>query len=310
MTLLCYDSLFLEHDTGNHPESAERLKAVWTHLTATGLDKQCVLTSWRPATLEQLSRVHDESYIDVIKQSAELGGGQIEADTIMSPLSYEAATFASGAVCHCVEQVIAGKDTNALCLVRPPGHHARPRNAMGFCLFNHIAVGARHATDALDVDRVLVVDWDVHHGNGTQESFYEEENLGFFSIHRSPFYPGTGKPGETGSGAGLGTTLNVTHDFGVSREVYIQSFTRALEDIAKKVQPDLIMLSAGFDAHRSDPIGSLGLNVEDFATLTQLVRGVAKEYCGGRIVSMLEGGYNPTVLPLCVEAHLSGLLAE
>ena len=181
---------------------------------------------------------------------------------------------------------------------------------MGFCLFNHIAVGAKHATDGLGVDRVLVVDWDVHHGNGTQESFYEEENLGFFSIHRAPFYPGTGKPSETGSGAGLGTTLNVTHDFGVSRKVYLQSFIQALEDIARKMRPDLIMLSAGFDAHRSDPIGSLGLEVEDFAELTRLVRGVANEYCGGRIVSVLEGGYNPTVLPLCVEAHLSALLAD
>jgi acetoin utilization deacetylase AcuC-like enzyme len=310
MTLLCYDSVFLEHDTGSHPESFERLQAVWKHLTAEGLDKKCGTSAWKPATLEQLSRIHDPSYIDVIRKSAELGGGQIEPDTMVSPLSYHVAEQASGAVCHCVEEVIVGNHTNALCLVRPPGHHARPRNAMGFCLFNHIAVGARHATDGMGLDRVLVVDWDVHHGNGTQESFYEEENLGYFSIHRSPFYPGTGKTSETGRGAGLGTTLNVALEFGVEREVYLESFERALEDIAKRLQPELIMISAGFDAHRSDPIGSLGLEVEDFGELTRVVRGVANEYCEGKIVSSLEGGYNPHVLAQCVESHLVGLLED
>ena len=181
---------------------------------------------------------------------------------------------------------------------------------MGFCLFNHIAVGAKHAVDELGVDRVLIVDWDVHHGNGTQEVFYEAENLGFFSIHRSPFYPGTGKKEETGRGAGLGTTLNVTHDFGVSRKDYLESFARGLEQLAKKMRPELIMISAGFDAHRSDPIGSLGLEVEDFAELTKLVLATAQEYCKGKVVSMMEGGYHPDVLALCVETHLTTLLAE
>ena len=310
MTLLCYDSLYLEHDTGNHPESAERLQAVWKHLTELGLHEKCASSTWDLATNEQVSRVHDPSYIDVIRQSAEIGGGAIESDTMMSELSHHVAMHASGAVCHSVEQVLAGKTRNALCLVRPPGHHARPRNAMGFCLFNHIAVGAKHATDGMGVDRVLVVDWDVHHGNGTQESFYEEENIGFFSIHRSPFYPNTGKTSETGRGAGLGTTSNVEIQFGTDRQVYLGAFEQALTAIAKNVRPDLILISAGFDAHRSDPIGSLGLEVEDFATLTRIVTGVANEYCAGRIVSMLEGGYNPTVLPMCVEAHLSVLLEE
>ena len=310
MTLLCYDSLYLEHDTGNHPESSERLKAVWDHLTETGLDKKCESSTWGLATNEQVGRVHDLSYINVIKQSAELGGGPIEADTMMSELSHHVAMHASGAVCHSVEHVLAGKQKNALCLVRPPGHHARPRNAMGFCLFNHIAVGAKHAIEGVGVDRVLVVDWDVHHGNGTQESFYEEENIGFFSIHRSPFFPGTGKESDTGKGAGLGMTSNVEVAFGTDREVYFERFEKALVDIAKKTRPDLVMISAGFDAHRSDPIGSLGLETEDFDQLTRQVVGVANEYCGGKIVSMLEGGYNPSVLPHCVETHLKVLLEQ
>ncbi len=309
MTLLCYDSIYLEHETGDHPESAERLQAVWKHLTDIGLDAECASEPWPLATNEQVARVHDPSYIDVIKQSAEGGGGRIEADTMMSELSHHIAMHASGAVCFSVEQVLAGKHKNALCLVRPPGHHARPRNAMGFCLFNHIAVGAKHATDGVGVDRVLVVDWDVHHGNGTQETFYEQENIGFFSIHRAPFYPGSGKTSETGSGPGLGTTSNIEVTFGTKREEYMEQFERGLTDIAKKVQPNLIMISAGFDAHRSDPIGSLGLEVEDFETMGQMVQSVADQYCDGRIVSMLEGGYNPTTLPMCVETHLKGLLA-
>ena len=308
MTLLCYDDVFLEHDTDGHPESAERLKAVWDHLVETGIDRQCMRSSWQPATKQQLCRIHDLSYLDVVQQSAELGGGRIEADTVISQLSHYVALQASGAVCHAVEEVASGRQANALCLVRPPGHHARARNAKGFCLFNHIAVGAKHAVDALGVDRVLIVDWDVHHGNGTQESFYDQENVGFLSIHRWPFYPGSGNASETGTGAGLGSTLNVPTEFGTSREVYLQRFAKALRTLAGKLRPDLIMISAGFDAHRSDPIGSLGLEVEDFAELTRLVRAAADEFCEGRIVSMLEGGYNPGVLPLCVESHLKALL--
>ncbi len=307
--MLLYDAIFLEHETVGHPESKERLQSVWTHLRETGLDQECTSSSWQPATIEQLTRVHDLGYVQAVKLFAESGGGRIEADTIVSPLSHHVATQASGAVCHAVERVVNGLQANALCLVRPPGHHARPANAMGFCLFNHIAVGARHAIDELGLNRVLIVDWDVHHGNGTQESFYEDEQIGFLSIHRFPFYPGTGDANETGSGAGLGTTMNVAVEFGTTREIYLTAFQVALEDLAKKVRPELILISAGFDAHRSDPIGSLGLEVEDFAELTRLVRAVADEYCGGRIVSMLEGGYNPNVLPHCVDAHIKGLLA-
>ena len=304
MTLLCYDDLFLKHDTGNHPESIERLQVAWNHLKASGLVEKCETATWDPASTEQVARVHSENHIEFVRKSADKGGGSIEADTVMSSASYDVAMKASGAICHAVEQVVQGKHPNALSLVRPPGHHARPGNAMGFCLFNHIAVAARHATDALGVDRVLVIDWDVHHGNGTQEMFYETENIGYLSIHRSPFYPGTGKVSETGKGAGLGSNLNIPLEFGVQRKQFLDKFRRGLEDIAGKLRPNLILISAGFDAHRNDPIGSLSLEVEDFATLTEIVLQCANEQCGGKVASMLEGGYNPKMLAESLAAHL------
>lgn len=307
MTLLCYDPLFLEHRTGNHPERPQRLAATEQHLSQQALDDYC--PAWEPATDQQLSRVHDLDYVQSIRDYAERGGGRIEADTVVSEQSFAAAAKASGAVIHCVEQVVAGKYSNALSLVRPPGHHARPADPMGFCLFNHIAVGAMHAIKALGLDRVLIVDWDVHHGNGTQESFYEVENVGFLSIHRWPFYPGSGTADETGSGAGVGSTLNVPVTMGTSREVYEQKFRSSVEAFAKKIKPQLLLLSAGFDAHRLDPVGSLGLEVDDFVWMTQCLRGIADEFCEGKLVSMLEGGYNTEILPLCVEAHLRELLA-
>ena len=309
MTLFCFDDVFLRHDTGNHPENIKRLTATTKHLASLQLDQHCETPDWKSATDEQIARVHDQNYIQRIREYAANGGGRIEADTVVSHDSFDAAAKASGAVIHCVEQVVAGRDENALCLVRPPGHHARPNQPMGFCLFNHIAVGAKHATDALKLDRVLVVDWDVHHGNGTQESFYEVENIGFVSIHRWPFYPGSGTAAETGSGKGLGATLNVPVEFGTSREKYRELLEAAIEAMAKKMKPQLILLSAGFDAHRQDPVGSLGLEVEDFVWMTQFICRVADEHCGGKLVSMLEGGYNIDVLPLCVEAHLRELLS-
>jgi acetoin utilization deacetylase AcuC-like enzyme len=180
---------------------------------------------------------------------------------------------------------------------------------MGFCLFNNVAIGAHVAISAGSVDRVLIVDWDVHHGNGTQDAFWTDEQVGFFSAHRWPFYPGTGGREETGGGKGLGTVLNLPLEFGITRKDYLAAFTRELTTLADRVKPQLVMISAGFDSHRLDPIGSLGLEVEDFVALTEVVLGVAREHAGDRIVSVLEGGYNLDVLPLCVAAHIETLLA-
>jgi acetoin utilization deacetylase AcuC-like enzyme len=305
--LLYQSSQFLDHETGRHPERAERLRRVERHLEATGLAEQCERPEWGPVSLERLGRVHAESYANLVRKVAETGGGMLDPDTVVSPPSYDVALLAAGAACDAVERILRGEAKEALCLVRPPGHHARPDVGMGFCLFNHIAIAARTAVAELGLSRVLIVDWDVHHGNGTQDVFWEDGQVGFLSVHRWPFYPGTGDADETGAGPGLGYTVNVPTPFGISREDYLAQFQNVLEQFAAKVRPELVLVSAGFDAHRADPIGSLGLEAEDFAALTHLVRQTADQYAEGRIVSLLEGGYNLEFLPLCVEAHLRAL---
>lgn len=308
MTLLYMNEKFLEHDTGKHPERPERLLAIVRQLQRTGVDARCHRPAWEPISLERLVLVHGREYVASVRQFAESGGGRIEADTVVSPASYDVALLAAGAVCDAVGRVVAGEEQQALCLVRPPGHHALPENAMGFCLFNNIALGARLAIDELQLNRVLIVDFDVHHGNGTQDTFWEDEQIGFLSMHRFPFYPGTGQWDETGSGRGLGTTRNLPIEFGQSRKFILQHFATELEHFAAKIKPELVLLSAGFDAHREDPVGSLGLETEDFEPLTDAVLDVAATYAGGKIVSVLEGGYNTSRLAGCVELHLERLL--
>jgi acetoin utilization deacetylase AcuC-like enzyme len=310
VTLLYYDPLFLEHDTGKHPERAERLVQIMRHLERTGLDARCQRPNWEPATVEQLATVHTPEYIARLKDYTQGGGGRIEEDTLCSPRSYDAARLAAGAVCDAVRRVVSGGQRQALCLVRPPGHHALRDAPMGFCLFGNVSIGARMAVRELDVNRVLIVDWDVHHGNGTQATFWEDPQVAFLSIHRWPFYPGTGRADETGTGDALGTKRNVPVEFGIPRREYLAQFTGALENLAAKIRPEVILVSAGFDAHRDDPVGSLGLETEDFEPLTTAVLDVADAYAGGRIVSVLEGGYNAGILAGCVALHLEGLLAR
>ena len=216
--------------------------------------------------------------------------------------------MAAGAVCDAVVRVVSGEDKTAFCLVRPPGHHAMPDHARGFCLFNNIAVGARVALRELDVERVLIVDFDVHHGDGTQAIFWEDAHVGFFSMHRSPFYPGTGAADEIGAGEGLGMTLNLPIQFGMPRHAQISLFENRLNDFAEKVRPQLVLVSAGFDSHQDDPIGSLGLQSEDFQALTRCVLNIADHHADGKTVSVLEGGYNADALSECIETHLEELL--
>jgi acetoin utilization deacetylase AcuC-like enzyme len=227
----------------------------------------------------------------------------------MSADSSDVARKAAGTAIDAVEQVVAGQYRRALCLIRPPGHHALAAAPMGFCLFNNVAVAARHAVEHLGLARVLIVDWDVHHGNGTQGVFYADGRVHFFSAHRAPFYPGTGAVEETGTGRGLGAIFNLPLRFGIARREFIERFRTALERAAARAKPELILISAGFDAHRADPIGSLGLEAEDFTTLTGLVAGCANEFCGGKIVSLLEGGYHLHALGESVQAHAEELLA-
>ncbi|QDT33020.1 histone deacetylase family protein [Thalassoglobus polymorphus] len=307
-SLLYMDDCFLNHGSESHPECPARLRHLSAHLQSTDLIQQFERQQIIPATEEQLQLAHHGGYIHQLKKFAEAGGGWIENDTFVSQQSFETARAAVGTVIEAVDAVMKGVGRQAVCLVRPPGHHALPTMAMGFCLFNNIAIGAIHAREHHLLHRILIVDWDVHHGNGTQHLFYRDHDVYYLSVHRSPLFPGTGTASETGEGDGLGTTFNLPLEFGVSRKEYFERFSTLLDHAASRCRPELVLLSAGFDAHHADPIGSLGLETEDYAPLTKMVQDVANEYCDGRLISVLEGGYNVPVLADCVELHLRTLL--
>ncbi|MFG0262688.1 MAG: histone deacetylase [Novipirellula sp. JB048] len=310
MTLLYYDYIFQEHDTGAHPENAVRLATVMRRLNFLGLDALCQRPQWEAASIEQLRLVHTAAHLDTIRRLAANGGGEIDADTVLSERSYEVAAMAAGAVADAVRRVVAGEQRNALCLVRPPGHHASQSQAMGFCLFNNVAIGARVATRNLGLERVMIVDFDVHHGNGTQAIFDDDPQVGFLSMHRAPLYPHTGSADETGRGPGLGSTINLPIRFGTPPQEQRERFRNAMAELAERMKPQLILVSAGFDSHHLDPVGSLGLDCDDFAALTRDIIEVAKQYAGGRIVSVLEGGYHPEALAESVASHLETLMDE
>lgn len=307
MLLLFMDALFLTHETGRHPENPQRLRAVHEKISAPQTLNKCKFGFVQPATPAAISAVHTPEYLEELSEISSAGGGWLDADTVMSAHSLDVARCAAGAACEAVRQVCAGPLPRALCLIRPPGHHALPQRAMGFCLLNNVAIAARFAQQNCGIQRILIVDWDVHHGNGTQEIFYEDGQVVYFSAHRYPFYPGTGAAEDTGTGPGLGATFNLPVPFGTSRADYLSAFQETLEKAVARARPELILISAGFDAHRLDPIGSLGLETEDFGTLTELVRSAARSECGGRIVSLLEGGYHPDALADSVCLHLDVL---
>ena len=309
MTILYTDELFLRHETARHPECPARLVAVTSRLSQAGLIARCKPGTYAPLTPEETARTHTREVVTAARLICERGGGRLEADTICSPDSYQVALAAAGACASAVDAVLDGVDRTSLSLVRPPGHHATPTHSMGFCLFNNIALAARRAIDR-GLSRVLVVDWDVHHGNGTQDIFYDDPRVTFLSVHRygHGFYPGTGGANETGTGDGLGATVNVPLRYGTRREEYHAAFRSALEKTADRCKPELVLVSAGFDAHRLDPIGSLGLETEDYVTLTRVVLDVAEKHSAGRLVSCLEGGYNLDALAESVQAHLETLL--
>ncbi|MFW7381039.1 MAG: histone deacetylase [Oligoflexus sp.] len=307
MTLLYQDVIFEGHKTGFHPESPKRTQNLIQRFEPwikAGKVKQGTLS---PIPESLLGDIHTREQIEQIKRLAAQGGGLIDSDTVVSSQSWQVALSAAGAAVSAVEAVLQGRDQNALCLIRPPGHHATHKQSMGFCLVNNVALAVKYAQKIHQLDRVLVVDWDVHHGNGTQDIFYDDESVFFYSIHRFPFYPGTGHETETGRGAGLGTTLNVPMSYGCSREEYLQAFRAGLAKAVQDFRPDLLILSAGFDAHKNDPVGSLGLETEDFRSMTQDVLALANSYTQGRLVSCLEGGYDIYALADSVEVHLDEL---
>jgi acetoin utilization deacetylase AcuC-like enzyme len=311
MVTLYTDRRMLEHrPPARHPERPERLAAILRQLERSGLWDACPKGTVREATSEELGRVHSPGYLAEVTAFEEAGGGPIEPDTWIAAGSTLAARLGAGAAIEAVKGVVSGREARALCLIRPPGHHARPDQPMGFCLYDNVAVAAAEAVAVHGLERILIVDFDVHHGNGTQEIFYDDPRVAFLSIHRYPFYPGTGARDETGAGRGLGMTRNIPLPFGVSRNEYHAAFRAELETLADRVRPELVLISAGFDAHADDPVGSLGLEEEDFERLTRELVDVAETHSDGRIVSLLEGGYNVSRLAGCVEIHLRALGAQ
>ena len=309
MTILFRHELFAHHDTGHHPESAERLAAIDAALAASGLLGRCASGEISVLEALDLRHVHTADVGQRAQAVAAQGGGHLDEDTVVSAASYDVAMAAAGTVLAAVDKVMSGQHHKALCLIRPPGHHATPSRSMGFCFFNNVALAAEHARRVHRADRILIVDWDVHHGNGTQDVFYEREDTVFYSIHRAPpFYPGSGAEGEVGSGKGRGATINVPIDYGTDRSTYQRLFANGLERSLAVAKPDLIIISAGFDAHRLDPVGNLGLETEDFAAMTKLVCEAAANTCQGRVVSCLEGGYHPQALGASVAEHLRVLI--
>jgi acetoin utilization deacetylase AcuC-like enzyme len=304
--LLYLNDIFALHETGQHPECVQRITRLNHLLRHSGWTERASCPAWQPAGGDQILRVHERDYLEQLRQWCLDGGGQVEVDTVVSEGSWPAALHAAGAAIDAVRRVVDGQDQTAFCAIRPPGHHALVGSPMGFCLLNNVAIAALEAINQ-GLERVLIIDWDVHHGNGTQDVFYDDGRVGFFSMHRSPFYPGTGKADETGTGDGLGTTLNIPVPMGISRAQYFDLFRKGLETLAEKIRPHLILISAGFDAHPLDPVGGLCLEESDFAQLTQIVRQVASTSSAGRIVSLLEGGYHLEKMPDSVVAHLQEL---
>lgn len=308
------DAIYLEHDGGpGHPEQPARLQAIERQLKSLCLWELLEHAPARDATEDEIARCHERAYIAGVKRASEQAARgpllrvPLNSDTACSEHSWVAALRAAGAVLSACEAVVGGRSPNAFCAVRPPGHHARPAAAMGFCLFGNVAIAARHCQQALGCEKIAIVDWDVHHGNGTQEIFYEDPTVLFVSTHQYPHYPGSGARSETGEGPGAGTTVNLPFAAGAGADEILPALREVLCGRAREFDPDLVLISAGFDSCAGDPLGEFKLEPEDFRQLTLLVRELADACCGGRIVSVLEGGYDLTRLGPCVEAHIEGL---
>ena len=299
------------HRTGpGHPERPERLTAIVDRLKESGLWESLSHLEPRKAELSDVALVHDEQYIETAVYEITQGRSVLSTgDTCICPDSLEAALWAVGGLLAACDAVMAGDVGRAFCAARPPGHHATPSAGMGFCVFNNVAIAARYLQRRHGIGKVLILDWDVHHGNGTQDAFYDDPTVMYGSIHQWPLYPGTGAPDETGIGAGVGTTVNAPLASGVDGLVFSQTFQNKLLAPAFDFRPEFVLVSAGFDAHADDPVGGMGADAEAYGRMTRAVRDLADASCGGRVVSVLEGGYSLAGLAESVEAHVRALQA-
>jgi acetoin utilization deacetylase AcuC-like enzyme len=307
-----FSDVYLRHLSGNtgHPERPERLLAIRAALEREGVLAQLSPIAARRVTDEELKLVHTASYIALVRRELSNLQGLTDlstGDTLASPGTLEAAEVAAGGVLSAVDAVMKGTVKNAFVAARPPGHHATPDRGMGFCVFNSVAIAARYLQKVHGVRRVLIVDWDYHHGNGTQDAFYDDDSVFYFSTHHYGAYPGTGSPQETGSGRGVGTTLNVPLPVGASDAQILEAFESKLVPAARAFRPDFILISAGFDAMRNDLLGKFDVTPQGFAAITKVVVRLAEESAQGRIVSVLEGGYRLDGLAASVLAHVRAL---
>jgi acetoin utilization deacetylase AcuC-like enzyme len=306
-----YDSFFEKHTTGfNHPEKFNRATVIHDRLKKSDLLEKTGKIKAVEISEENLCLAHDRNYLKKAKFEIERGANQLSTgDTNICPNSWKVGSLASGGVVKSVDQIINGDFKQAFCITRPPGHHANSFKGMGFCLFNHVALAARYAQKKFGLGKVLIVDWDVHHGNGTQDIFYEDDSVFFFSTHQSPWYPGTGRSEETGKGKGLGYTLNLPLPSGSGRKEIIEhAFSHHLPKYISRFKPELILISAGFDSRMNDPLGQFTLDDNDFYDLTNIMLSIAKEHSESRVISVLEGGYNLKGLASASESHLKAFI--
>ena len=301
------DPFYLKHKNEPHPENPGRLNAIQKNIESSKYYNNLTLIQPRKATVEDIAKVHGTGYIRSVEDSCRNGVRNLDADTVISSDSYQAALLSAGAGLEALDKILEGTVGNAFCAVRPPGHHAEQNKAMGFCLFNNVGVIARYAQDVKNIQKIFIFDWDVHHGNGTQHSFYKDSSIYYSSIHQYPFYPGTGGVDETGTGDGLGSNLNLPMQAYSCDADYINAIEHKLIPVIQKFNPDLIIISAGFDAHENDPLAQINLSTDCYGKMTQKLMEIANDVCNGRILSMLEGGYDYSALADSVQLHVETL---
>jgi acetoin utilization deacetylase AcuC-like enzyme len=305
------DARYLNHHMPpGHPERTDRIRRLLDHGPIFDPEGVVRMGAGRRATREELTRVHDPAHIEYVASTSGRGHVVIDPDTHTSELSYETALLAAGGVLDVADAVMAGDIANGAALVRPPGHHAEANRAMGFCLFNNVAVAAFHLLESHGLGRVLVLDWDVHHGNGTQWSFYDDDRVLFVSVHQYPCYPGTGAAHEVGEGKGEGFTVNVPLAPGCGDAEYTDAFETILRPIANQYKPEFVLVSAGFDAHRADPLAEMNVTEDGYARMTSVVLDIARDSASGRVVAVLEGGYHLDALAASVETMVDTMRSD